>query len=186
MRLLLRWDSLDNPFFPRRGLKLTAEAFAGQRTDTIPALQYESTYNSGRAQLYTNAGFAFTENSFINVAARAGAVRVERDSLITDFNLGGFLNLSGLRINEVSGSYMALARVVYYQKIGTLAVVARGVYVGGSLEAGNVWPDRESISSVRAAGSVFLAADTFIGPAYFAYGRASGGRSSFYLFVGRP
>ena len=33
---------------------------------------------------------------------------------------------------------------------------------------------------------MFLAADTFLGPFYFAYGRASGGASSFYLFLGRP
>jgi len=86
----------------------------------------------------------------------------------------------------LSGNYMALARVVYYQKIGNIAVIARGVYVGGSIEAGNTWASRDSIDGVRVAGSVFLAADTFIGPAYFAYGRTSGGRSSFYLFVGRP
>ena len=36
------------------------------------------------------------------------------------------------------------------------------------------------------AGSVFLAADTFLGPLYFAHGRASGGASSFYLFLGNP
>ena len=35
-------------------------------------------------------------------------------------------------------------------------------------------------------GSPFLAADTFLGPFYFAYGRATGGASSFYLFLGRP
>jgi hypothetical protein len=33
---------------------------------------------------------------------------------------------------------------------------------------------------------VFLGADTFLGPFYFAYGRASGNASSFYLFLGRP
>jgi NTE family protein len=33
---------------------------------------------------------------------------------------------------------------------------------------------------------VFLAADTFLGPVYFAYGRATGGQSSFYLLLGRP
>jgi hypothetical protein len=28
--------------------------------------------------------------------------------------------------------------------------------------------------------------DTYLGPFYFAYGRASGGASSFYVFLGRP
>ena len=43
-----------------------------------------------------------------------------------------------------------------------------------------------SASGLITAGSVFLAADTWLGPFYFAYGRASGGQSSFYLYLGRP
>ena len=39
--------------------------------------------------------------------------------------------------------------------------------------------------AAAAAGSVFLAADTWIGPFYFAWGHASGGQSSFYIFLGR-
>ena len=42
-----------------------------------------------------------------------------------------------------------------------------------------------SASALYAAGSVFLAADTWIGPFYLAWGHASGGQSSFYIFLGR-
>ncbi len=52
------------------------------------------------------------------------------------------------------------------------------------VEAGNAWQQRDSMcrtGDLVKAGSVFVAADTFLGPFYFAYGRATGGASSFYL-----
>jgi len=42
-----------------------------------------------------------------------------------------------------------------------------------------------SFRGLRTAGSVFVAADTWLGPFYFAWGRASGGESSFYIYLGR-
>jgi NTE family protein len=53
---------------------------------------------------------------------------------------------------------------------------------------GNVWQQRNDVSAsgLLTAGSVFVAADTWVGPFYFAYGRTSGGQSSFYLYLGRP
>jgi NTE family protein len=38
---------------------------------------------------------------------------------------------------------------------------------------------------MKTAGSVFLAADTWLGPFYFAWGRTSGGETSFYIYLGR-
>ena len=60
------------------------------------------------------------------------------------------------------------------------------MYVGASLEAGNVWQSRDDIGfdSMLINGSVFLGLDTLFGPVYLAGGFAEGGRSNFYLFVG--
>ncbi|HEY5310646.1 MAG TPA: hypothetical protein VIK97_19175, partial [Casimicrobiaceae bacterium] len=71
---------------------------------------------------------------------------------------------------------------------GVLPVIGRGIFLGGSLETGNVWQQRSDVSAsgLITGGSLFLAADTWVGPFYFAYGRASGGQSSFYLYFGRP
>jgi len=103
-------------------------------------------------------------------------------------SLGGFLNLSGLRTDQLSGNYLALGRLVYYHQVGTLPILGRGIFAGGSLETGNVWQQRNDVSAsgLRTAGSVFVAADTWVGPFFFAYGRTSGGQSSFYLYLGRP
>ena len=104
------------------------------------------------------------------------------------FLLGGFLNLSGLRNGELAGSYLGFGRAVYYYRLARIPYIGGSIYAGGSLEAGNVWQQRNSITAndLVKAGSAFFAADTFLGPFYFAYGRASGGASSFYVYLGRP
>ena len=39
-------------------------------------------------------------------------------------------------------------------------------------------------NELKRAGSVFIAADTLVGPIYLAYGRTEGGRGTPYLFWG--
>jgi NTE family protein len=188
VRLLFRWDTLDNPYFPSNGLRVNADGFFGNRSTTYGG---EPFYDgeSSRAGIYANIAHPLWKNGFVNVAVRAGGITrsSEKADPISDFNLGGFLNLSGLRTDQLSNNYLGFARAVYYHQIGNLPLLGRGVYVGGSIEAGNVWGDRDDVSwrSMRTAGSVFVAADTWIGPFYFAWGRASGGQTSFYIFLGR-
>ena len=65
---------------------------------------------------------------------------------------------------------------------------ARGVFVGASLEAGNAWANRSSVTlrDLRLGSSVFLGADTSVGPVYFSLVHAPKGYSGIYVFVGRP
>jgi NTE family protein len=186
-RLLLRWDSLDNPYFPRQGLKFVGEVFAGSNHQSAQGIA-DYTSEGQRGSVYANAGLAITPKDFVNVAVRGGVIHRERTDIINNLTLGGFLNLSGLRTDQLDGQYMALGRVVYYHQLGVLPIIGRGVFVGGSLETGNVWQQRSDVSAsgLITAGSLFLAADTWVGPFYFAYGRASGGQASFYLYFGRP
>jgi NTE family protein len=60
-------------------------------------------------------------------------------------------------------------------------------YIGASFEVGNVWGNKDDISlgNTINAGSIYLGLDTFVGPLFFPYDRAEGGRSSFYVFLGR-
>ena len=186
-RALLRWDGLDNPYFPRRGVKFVGEIFVGSNHQSAPGIaDYTST--GQRGSIYANAGVSVTPVDFLNVAVRGGAIHRERTDIINNLTLGGFLNLSGLRTDQLDGKYMALGRVVYYHQLGVLPIIGRGIFAGGSLETGNVWQQRNDVSAsgLLTAGSAFVAADTWLGPFYFAYGRASGGQSSFYLFLGRP
>jgi NTE family protein len=105
------------------------------------------------------------------------------------FSMGGFLNLSGFSKNEISGRYTGLARLIYLRKIAGHGLTAFKipVYLGGSIEKGNAWNKSDDIrfSSALWAGSVFVGADTYIGPLYFAGGFAEGGHSSLYLYLGQ-
>jgi NTE family protein len=187
-RFLFRWDTQDNPYFPRNGMRANAEVFFGNRTTTALGTTIDND-NSSRASAFTNLAFPVTKDSFVNLYARAGGITRTRgeNDIISDFDLGGFLQLSGLRTNQLTGNYVGFARAVYYHQIASLPVVGRAVYLGGSFEAGNVWSDRSNIAArdLLTAGSVFLAADTWLGPFYVAWGRASGGQHSFYLYLGR-
>lgn len=40
--------------------------------------------------------------------------------------------------------------------------------------------------NLRYGGNVYIGADTVIGPVFFAVGAADHGRSSFYVFIGKP
>jgi len=101
------------------------------------------------------------------------------------FTAGGFLNLSGFNTNELSGQHYVRAAAIYYQKLGNSSFLP--LYLGGSLEVGNVFQDRSDISlsdSIN-AGSLFLGADTLLGPVYLAYGKAEGDNSAYYIYLGR-
>jgi NTE family protein len=105
------------------------------------------------------------------------------------YSLGGFFNLSGLAPSSLIGPHYAIARAVYFRKIG------RGgegffefpAYVGMSLELGNTWQHRGDINfgSAHKDASVFLAFDTFLGPVYLGSGYDTAGSAGFYLFLGR-
>ena len=82
-----------------------------------------------------------------------------------------------------------MGRMLYYRRMtdNVLPVLDTPIYLGASVEAGNVWQDSSDVSAsdVLFAGSVFVVFDSVIGPLYLAYGGAEGGRRSAYLFLGQ-
>ncbi len=187
-RLLARWDNRDTPYFPQRGAEVALDVFYGTETQRLGDAPEQTYNNLGRSTLYANVGVPIDANDFLNVAVRGGALSRDVPSIVNPYLLGGFLNLSGLRYQQLEGSYLAFGRVVYYHRLARVPYIGGDLYAGGSLEAGNTWQTRgdASASDLITAGSVFLGADTFLGPFYFAYGRTSSGASSFYLLLGKP
>jgi NTE family protein len=61
-----------------------------------------------------------------------------------------------------------------------------GLYIGGSVEGGNLWDtsSQASLDDLRYAGSITIGTDTILGPVYFAQG-FSDGDSVLYFFIGR-
>lgn len=98
--------------------------------------------------------------------------------------LGGFLRLSGFEEGRLSGQQSGLARLIYMRRINDIQQFK--AYAGASLEAGNVWADSGDIfgGDHIVGGSLFIGADTPIGPLYFAYGHNDTGKGSVYLYLG--
>lgn len=176
-----RYDRLDDPFFARNGLGVNAEFFQG-----FPGMGSETDVTRG--QLDFLQALPIGDGGRVHFAGRFGASDRRDATGATDYQLGGFLNLSGLRLDQLNGDYLGFLRGVYYHRMGPLRYIGRAWYLGGSLEVGNVWQSRDAISwgDTYKAASLFVAADTYIGPFYFAYGRTNRGESSWYIFVGRP
>jgi NTE family protein len=59
-------------------------------------------------------------------------------------------------------------------------------YVGGSVEAGDVWQRRSDIGtgSLITSGSLFAGVDTWFGPLFLGAGFSERGKSNLYLFLG--
>ena len=91
--------------------------------------------------------------------------------------------------DELSGQYTGLARLIYYRNMDNygLGDLHTQVYLGFSVEAGNAWQNRSDITkgSLIYAGSVFIGANTFIGPGYLIYGFAKGGHQAVGLLLGQ-
>ena len=105
------------------------------------------------------------------------------------FTLGGFLSLSGLGADSLSGPHFGIARLVYLRRVGAAGegLFSVPTYLGASVEAGNVWQQRReaSFGSARKDGSVFVGVDSLLGPLYVGAGYDTTGVTSYYLFLGR-
>ena len=177
----LTHDTLDSTRFPRHG----TFAFAAYAEST-EALGADS------ASRLVNMGLGVARSWGPNtVFGRLNAgLNVDEGQQVQDlFTLGGFLNLSGFRADELSGEHFALASLLFYRRMGGSGDELLGVpvYAGGSIEYGGVFEEIGDIAGDEsiAAGSLFLGADTPIGPLYIGLGLAEGGNRAAYLFLGQ-
>lgn len=175
-------SQFDNVAFPRSGW--TANA---QYVSAGSALGGDLSFN----KLAAGGGWAGSLKEWTLVLAANGAAKIGKNDLpyLDAAFLGGFLNLSGLQPGQLWGNYEAIARLVVYRRVIQLpSLVGTGIFLGGSLESGNVWMSSEDarFNNLRYAGSVYVGADTLLGPLYFALGRTSGGDHSFYFLLGLP
>jgi len=176
----LSYDRLDSVFFPRYGQQFTLE-WTGQR----PAMGADRT--SDRAEVGGLAAHSFGKNTLI-VSANAGVTLNAQTYPQDYFQLGGFLNLSGLHIGELAGPQYGVGRLLYYRKVGSgVGVFQMPFYLGASAEAGNVWQQRRdmSLNDLRKNGSLFIGADSILGPIFLGAGADTSGNTAFYLSLGR-
>ena len=170
-------DTLDNVSFPRSGTVFQTEwrgsrSYLGSDSD-FDQVQLQGVHANtwGRHTLLTTFRYDAT------ISGEAPLNRL--------FTMGGFLDLSGLNHNQLAGQNAARIGAAYYRRIGDLALFP--AYAGVSLELGNVWQSRSEISAHDSifGASLWAGVQTPVGPVYVGYGRAEGGSSVVYVFLGR-
>ncbi len=179
-RLKLVGDSFDSPWFPREGQRLAASLYvSGDNTDVTDRYR--------RAEFaWSGAASAGAHTLAATVAAGSGIGT--RLPIHEGFTLGGPLRLSAFRSGEFSGERVAFGSLRAYRRLYRLpSILGSGVYTGVSAEVGRV--ERAYASAPAGhlwSASLFLAAETFLGPGFAGVGFGPDGRRTFYLMVGVP
>ncbi|MEX2149218.1 MAG: patatin-like phospholipase family protein [Steroidobacteraceae bacterium] len=175
-------DRLDDVYFPRNGELVTLAWNA-------PRESLGADEDGDRVSVDMMLARSRGRDTYIFSGAAGSHVSGPETAVQDFYTLGGLFNLSGLSPDSIGGPHFAVARVIYHRRIGSgqEAFLNVPIYLGASLELGNIWEDRSdvSVSSARVNGSVFLGFDTFLGPVYLAAGFDEGGGRSFYLLLGR-
>lgn len=177
-RVLLTLDRLDNAFFPSRGYFLNLRGF-----DTLGVSDGVPHYRTGEAAL--TLPVAFGSHRVIG-GLSAGSQLGTNAPLYEFFRLGGPFRFSGYQLDQLQGSDYWLARGIYHYRLPGVPILAPSLIAGASLETGQVLGRFGVDDSARQllSGSVFLATDTAIGPAYVSYGYARGGLWAIYFTLG--
>ena len=179
--LELRFDTVDDVNWPSRG------AFGNiawrREVDELGG-------DTDGGTLRTNLDGAFPLGRFrILPGAEASVVVNDEEGFDTGTTLGGLFRLSGYPPFELIGRESVLGRVVAYRRMNRRVIpkLPAGLYVGLSIEAGNVFQLDESIDAgeLLYGGTAFLGADTPIGPLILGFGWAEPDRSRVYLSFGR-
>jgi len=170
-------DSLDNLSFPNSGI-FGGAAYRSSQKDLGADKNYEQVQlqlsGAGTYKRYTVFSRAILETT-IDENAPYNAL----------FRRGGWLELSGTLERERFGQHFGLIEAAFYRRLGNITFLP--IYTGFSLEAGNVWNRYDDINAdnTTTAGSIFIGADTFLGPLYLAFGANDDGETALYFNLGQ-
>jgi len=174
-------DQLDYANFPQRGYRF--------ETDALVGTQHARDGDNNLAWVESQAtGAVSWGRQTLTLHGEVKAANAASASTVGRYSLGGFQQLSGYQPGQVSGNAMVYGRLNWYMRLAETPVFARGFFVGTSIEAGNAWLDYHDLrlTGLRYGGSVFLGADTGLGPMYLGLTWAPRGEAGLALVIGRP
>jgi len=179
-RIRLVVDRLDQAWFPREGQRLVASGFR-----TSSSMAADSSYSRGEfsfVQALSRGEHTFQAGVY--GGSNFGTSLPAYDAFV----LGGPFRLSGYAINQFAGQQAAFGTLRYLNRMARAPIEGVGAYVGGSLEVGrlNRLDDGRDTTGTLESASIFLGANTLIGPIWLGAGFAPGGRQTLFLFLGLP
>lgn len=172
-------DTLNDLAFPESGTSLVAE-YSTHGNFLGGKAKYETFEIKGLKPINHN-------RHTVLFGGRLGGVTGDDSGVLGRSNLGGFLSLSGFGKDELIGRYSASALGSYYYRLNQKSPLFDApLFIGTSMEAGNVYPSfsRIGFDDIVYAGSVFAGADTPIGPIFLGLGYNDEGRQSLYFTIG--
>lgn len=177
------FDQMNDPNIMRDGFLVQLSIFG-----TVERWGSDDDYN--KTDLYVVGAQEFGDHG-VQLAGYWGDSLGGDIPVYDPFLLGGLMRGSGYLMDELLGNEVAMLRGVYtYRATSLPAPLGSGVYFGASLEATRaaLGVDPQADKKVRPSASLFVSADTFLGPAYLAFGKALGGDAdtTFYLLFGKP
>jgi len=180
VRASIVYDTFDNWALPRSGFHARASAYHAEES-----LGSDTDWN--RAEAGVDKAFMIGPHR-MQIGLAGGSSLGTELPVFEAFPLGGFLRLSGYGKNQFIGQEYAFVRGIYSYELGQSKLVDSAVYIGGSLEAGNVYQriNGPSSTGLKPAASLFLAANTTVGPAFVAVGVGENQNYAIYIFLGRP
>ena len=179
--LKLNVDTFDSPSFPTQGSYVQAYGFFPRRS-----LGSDLAYD----RVHASVGEAFGDDADAGlILAEAGSDLGSTLPAYEQFTLGGFLSLAGDHQGQLRGDKVADAHFIYTHHVAALPpAMGKGLYFGAGLDAGNVWQTGQpSVSDGLMYGaSLFVGADTVMGPLYLGLGAGKDGNRIFFLYLGIP
>lgn len=171
-----RFDSLDNRGWPTSGSYV--DLLAQKSLESFGA---DEEYQQWRLKMSHVRSFGpYRMETILNGGSTSGG-----DSTIAGlFQVGGGPTLMGLQKGQILGQHMGVVQIYFYREYIPLPILAG--YIGGLLEYGGAWSDRDDINDDNSIGSasVFFGADTPIGPLQFGIGATDKDDFSYYTRIG--
>ncbi|MNL04711.1 Outer membrane protein assembly factor BamA [compost metagenome] len=168
-------DQLDNYFFPRHGQYFNLYG-------------YQSISGSDDLSNYGLYGFIFRNgmpvgDGAIQLTLKGQFSQGDSETLADVSWLGGFLNLSSYRYQEMIGDEFAYGSIQYYKPFGFLS----GTFWGLAAESGRVFDhfEEDLADSWHYSGTGYLAYDSILGPVYLATSYGDNYNLSFYFMLGK-
>ena len=180
-RFVLHLDTFNNISFPSSGSYVFINGF-------FPRRSLGSDIGYDKVDVTVGEAFGADADSLLFLG-EAGSDLHTTLPAYEQFALGGFLSLAGRRQGQLRGDDVFDAHLIYTHHAYELPTgLGKGMYFGAGLDAGNVWQSGQRITagSLQYGASVFLGADTVLGPLYLGMGIGDDGNRTWFLFLGIP
>ena len=177
-----QYDTMDAAYFPKTGAIIELNY-----VKSMQGLGAKESYDKILFELFK--AVTFKEKHTFMVSTRWGTNFNTDIPIYDQFAIGGFLNMGGYNPNQERGQHVGYVGGLYYYKLKEFdGVFLRDVYIGGTLETGKAWEDKDEIdlAKLHYGATAFLGLDTLIGPIYMGYGVADRSEEGqFFLYVGQ-